>query len=393
MTRCVRVAVTSLCVLCGGCATWSSIPEEDPVAPAAPRRPVTAKPLERRPVVAVKPVERRPAAVSKPYVPHPPPPSIVPSSSKHLPARAAPIPAIEPRPELGLSAVAAHAAPTYRTILAVQTFLDRQNYSCNCIDGKVGTRTKQAVRAWQGENGQDQTGELTPELLAQVGAAEQYFTMHTVSADEASALTEVPETWAARAASTRLGFRTILETLAEKYHVSEGTLRALNPDVSWPNPPEGTRITAPNPLPAAVVRAARATIRLGVKTVFLHDAEDRLIAVFPCSIAAKVEKRPVGDLKIVKAAADPEYLFDPALFREDPEAQTIAGKRMIAAGPNNPVGVAWVSLDRPGYGIHGTPHPEDIGKTESHGCFRLANWNARRFLNMVSVGMPVRVEP
>ena len=277
--------------------------------------------------------------------------------------------------------------------MAVQTFLDRRNFSCNCIDGKAGPRTKQAIDAWQTENGMAPSGEITPELLESVGETEKYFAVHTISAEEVSALTDVPETWSARAAATRLGFRTILETLAEKYHASEGALRTLNPDVTWPDPPEGTLVTVPNPLPATVGHAARVVIRLGVKTVSLYDQDEHLIAVFPCSIAAKVEKRPVGDLKIVKAASDPEYLFDPALFAEDPEARAMTGKRMIAAGPNNPVGVAWVSLDRPGYGMHGTPHPEDIGKTESHGCFRLSNWNARRLLNMVSVGTPVRVEP
>jgi lipoprotein-anchoring transpeptidase ErfK/SrfK len=57
------------------------------------------------------------------------------------------------------------------------------------------------------------------------------------------------------------------------------------------------------------------------------------------------------------------------------------------------VGVAWISLDRPGYGIHGTPQPEKVGRTESHGCFRLANWNAEYLLKIVWAGMPVYVEP
>jgi lipoprotein-anchoring transpeptidase ErfK/SrfK len=277
--------------------------------------------------------------------------------------------------------------------MAVQTFLDRENYSCNCIDGKAGSRTKQAVLAWEAANGLSPSGEITPELLARVGDAGQYFAVHTVSDEELAALVDVPTTWAGRAEAARLGFETILETLAEKYHCTEGALRTLNPDAAWPDPPVGTRVTVPNPLPASSRRGARAVIRLGVKTVSVYDAGERLVALFPCSIAAKAEKRPVGELKIVTAAADPEYLFDPALFAEDPEARAMKGKRMIAAGPNNPVGVAWISLDRPGYGIHGTPHPEDIGKTESHGCFRLANWNARRLLNMVTAGTPVRVDP
>ena len=101
----------------------------------------------------------------------------------------------------------------------------------------------------------------------------------------------------------------------------------------------------------------------------------------------------MGDLKVTRCARDPNFIFDPAVFVESEEAQTIAGKLLIPPGPNNPVGAAWIGLDRPGYGLHGTPRPEDIGKTESHGCFRLANWNARKLLRMISLDLPVRVEP
>ena len=88
-----------------------------------------------------------------------------------------------------------------------------------------------------------------------------------------------------------------------------------------------------------------------------------------------------------------DYTFDPALFSESEEARTLDRKLWIPPGPNNPVGVAWIGLDLPGYGIHGTPTPEHVGRTESHGCFRLANWDARTLLGMVWVGMPVTVEP
>jgi lipoprotein-anchoring transpeptidase ErfK/SrfK len=90
---------------------------------------------------------------------------------------------------------------------------------------------------------------------------------------------------------------------------------------------------------------------------------------------------------------DPNYTFDPAVFPESEEARNLGRKLIIPPGPNNPVGVAWIGLDRPGYGIHGTPNPEQVGRTESHGCFRLANWDARALLGLVRVGLPVVVEP
>jgi len=123
------------------------------------------------------------------------------------------------------------------------------------------------------------------------------------------------------------------------------------------------------------------------------DAETNLLAHFPCSIAAHVEKRPVGELHVAVVAPNPNYTFDPELFPESPEAQQLNQKLILKPGPNNPVGVAWIGLDKTGYGIHGTPVPEQVGRTESHGCFRLANWDAEYLMQLVWLGMPVFVEP
>jgi lipoprotein-anchoring transpeptidase ErfK/SrfK len=101
------------------------------------------------------------------------------------------------------------------------------------------------------------------------------------------------------------------------------------------------------------------------------------------------DKRPVGELHVESIAPNPNYTFDPDTL----EARELKTKLILPPGPNNPVGVAWIGLDKPGYGIHGTPNPEQVGRTESHGCFRLANWNAECLVRMATVGMPVRVEP
>jgi hypothetical protein len=132
---------------------------------------------------------------------------------------------------------------------------------------------------------------------------------------------------------------------------------------------------------------------LADKVLEAFDAETNLLVHFPCSIAQRVEKRPVGELHVAAIAPNPNYTFDPEVFPESPEAQQIKTKLIIPPGPNNPVGTVWISLDKPGYGIHGTPGPEQVGRTESHGCFRLANWNAERLLSLVWVGLPVYIEP
>jgi lipoprotein-anchoring transpeptidase ErfK/SrfK len=140
-------------------------------------------------------------------------------------------------------------------------------------------------------------------------------------------------------------------------------------------------------------KAAFVQIRLSERVLQAYDFATNLLVHFPCSIAQRVEKRPVGELHVSVLIPDPNYTFDPAVFPESPEAQEIGRKLILQPGPNNPVGTVWIGLDRPGYGIHGTPLPEKVGRTESHGCFRLANWNAEYLLKLMSVGTPVIIQP
>jgi lipoprotein-anchoring transpeptidase ErfK/SrfK len=134
-------------------------------------------------------------------------------------------------------------------------------------------------------------------------------------------------------------------------------------------------------------------ISLSAKMLQVFDEKTNLLAHFPCSIAQRVEKRPAGELHVAVLAPNPNYTFDPEVFPESAEAQELGRKLILQPGPNNPVGTVWIGLDKPGYGIHGTPNPEQVGRTESHGCFRLANWNAEYLLKLAWVGMPVYVEP
>ena len=280
----------------------------------------------------------------------------------------------------------------FRDAVAIQTLLDRQNFSCNCADGVIGQKTRQALRAWQGGNGLPVTGKPDEPTLRLLGPLDAAFTTHTVTAEEVAALTPVPKTWWGKSRAARLGYETILETVAEECHASEEAIRNLNPDAPWPTPPAGKMLVVPNPCPFKTPAAATLTILLGEKLIRAVDANGKLIAQFPCSIAKDKEKRPASDLTVVNCASDPTYVLDPAVFLEDKEVQALGKRLVIPAGPNNPVGVAWITLSLPGYGIHGTPRPGDIGKTGSHGCFRLANWNAEKLLRMIRVGMPVMVE-
>ena len=277
-----------------------------------------------------------------------------------------------------------------RDVLALQVLLDRQNISCNCIDGVWGTRSEIALLTWQMINGQPTTGVPTAEILEILSRdAPDVLTHYTVTAKDHADLGPFPEAWEERARLTAMSYTTILEMVAERGHASERLIQRLNPEAAWPNPRPGTVLVVPNCSPAAKVKAASVRISLARTEVTVFNADGKLAALFPCSIARDQAKRPVGDLTVKTVALNPTYTYDPQLFFPG-SANT--SKLIIPAGPNNPVGTAWISLSLQGYGIHGTPFPENIGRAESKGCFRLANWNADKLARMVSIGTPIEIE-
>ena len=277
--------------------------------------------------------------------------------------------------------------------LDAQIALARKGISVGTIDGAVGENMRRALLAFQIHNGLTVSGELDADTKAALLIEEPLFIQQTISEADLKRIMRIPATWMEKSKSERLDYESILELVAERARSSQAYIRKLNPQINWTNVVAGTLVKIPRIDPPPAPRAAFARVHLYSKTLNVFGRNTNLIAHFPCSIAAKVEKRPVGELHVLKAAQNPVYLFDPAVFTESAEAKKIDRKLTIPAGPNNPVGTAWIGLDRPGYGIHGTPKPEQIGRTESHGCFRLANWNAEHLLQMAWSGMPVYIEP
>jgi lipoprotein-anchoring transpeptidase ErfK/SrfK len=215
---------------------------------------------------------------------------------------------------------------------------------------------------------------------------------HVFSAEELDALAPLPDTWLGKSQRETLGYATALELAAERYRANPKLLQQLNPDVDWNGVTPGLHIQVPAVERVTVSKtAARILIWLEARELEVVDADGAVLAHFPVSIARMVEKRPVGELQVKVIIPDPNYTFDPAVFPESAEGKTLGRKLVVPPGPNNPVGVAWIGLDLPGYGIHGTPDPEKVGRTESHGCFRLANWDALTLLGLVRVGLPVVV--
>ena len=276
----------------------------------------------------------------------------------------------------------------------VQVALARQGISAGSIDGIIGSQTRAAIRAFQQQQGLPITGAVdhaTKARLLLTSPVERFF---TVSTEDLRRLSPVGATWLAKSVQSRLEYETILEFICEKAHAHPNLIRTLNPTVNWNSVTPGTSVKIPDvEYPAPSGKAAFIRIRLSERTLVAFDRQTNLLAHFPCSIARQIEKRPVGRLQVEVVALSPNYRFSPEVFPESEEARQLKRPLMIPQGPNNPVGSAWIGLNLPGYGIHGTPRPEDVGRTESHGCFRLANWNAEYLAQMVEVGTPVLVQP
>jgi lipoprotein-anchoring transpeptidase ErfK/SrfK len=297
-------------------------------------------------------------------------------------------------PAEGNSAEASAPGRPISSTLELQVELHRRGFSCGSIDGIAGAQTDAALRAFQRANGIAETGVLdsgTREYLSLTAPALGEYTFNVI---ELAGLHPVPDTWLGKSQLQTLGYASALELAAERFHAHPDLIRRLNPGLNWAGVLPGMKIAVPAADRVVVSgKAVLIVITLGARELEAIDSLSRVVAHFPVSIARMAEKRPVGDLHVTVVIPNPDYTFDPDVFPESAEGRELGRKLVIPPGPNNPVGLVWIGLDRPGYGIHGTPEPEKIGRTESHGCFRLANWDAVTLAGLVQVGMAVDVEP
>jgi lipoprotein-anchoring transpeptidase ErfK/SrfK len=247
------------------------------------------------------------------------------------------------------------------------------------------------MRAWQKSRGLRQTSWIDVSLYAEIATMPDALTRYVITAeDEALVTGPLPATWAERARMKLLGYETLGACIAERFHTSERTLRRLNPAIiNWPEDLHaGTILTVPNVTAAALEKPSRLVVALDECVLAGYNAEGTMLLRFPCSIARNRAHLPdIGTLKIKNMAPAPNYTYDPANYGQDPSV----GKMVVPAGPRNPVGSRWIGLSLSGYGIHGTPRPNSVGRPESRGCFRLTNWNAEKLFELVTTGTPVEV--
>ncbi|MGZ5554017.1 MAG: L,D-transpeptidase family protein [Chthoniobacterales bacterium] len=291
------------------------------------------------------------------------------------------------------------ALPNYDEITStrLQIFLDNHEFGPGKIDGEMGEFFRKALLAYKRANGMPLNGSVDQSLLDEVPEA---FTTWTIPPEAENFVGETSSKPQEQAKLKALKYGSLLELVSERFHAAEAFVRHINPGMNLDQLKPGDTVRVPNVIPFKIEdlhegfvpdNPAFAKRKLLVDTherfLEIHEG-DKLIAEFPITPGSKTLPAPIGTWKILGIATMPWFRHDEGVLQGGVVSDTFYN---LPAGPNNPVGVLWMALNKPHVGIHGTNNPETIGRAASHGCIRTANWDAARIKDLVTKGDVVEI--
>jgi lipoprotein-anchoring transpeptidase ErfK/SrfK len=293
-------------------------------------------------------------------------------------------------------ASAALQPPVNPNILQLQVVLDREGFSPGVIDGRMGANAKKALAIYEAQ--------AQPERVI-----EPLIRYRITPEDVAGPFVTIPSGMKQKASLPALGYTSLPEALAERFHSTPAFLRQLNPQARFV---EGEEIEVPNVEPMVMPVLSSnppvqeppeqlvpeavptkpdvvVTVMKGASALTVTNASGRIVFYAPVTTGSMHDPLPIGTWKVNGVRLNPTYHYNPHLFwNADPRD----AKATLPAGPNNPVGLVWIDISKKHYGMHGTPEPSTIGRAQSHGCVRLTNWDALKLAGLVKPGTRVLFE-
>jgi lipoprotein-anchoring transpeptidase ErfK/SrfK len=304
------------------------------------------------------------------------------------------------------------------SVLRAQLFLDASAFKPGAIDGKWGEFMGKALtryEAAEGKTGQNYGKKAPATFDLPFDQSKSLLISYTFSPNDQKLIGKVPAGHAEQAKAEGLPYENFLELVAEKFHARRDFLRKINPGIDWEQLKPGDQVQTPNVAAPFDVQEAidlkkqtehaekadnlktektkpeseRVSIFVDVKEKILElKQENKLVGSYPITPGSSSLPAPKGEWFVRGFSWMPTFRWDEAMLHH---AERSNNAYELPPGPNNPVGILWMELNHKGSGIHGTDEPETIGRTTSHGCIRLANWDALDLGKKVLPGVHVRI--